>query len=265
MFAHRPKTASCILRRYPLMRTTTVIEANANEGRRNEPRLPTGPIRLSIVVPARNEENGIGDTLALLQPLRAAGHEVIVVDGGSHDATATLAVAAADRVLTASPGRASQMNAGANVASGDVLLFVHADCALPSTAADEIGAAIRHGHRWGRFDVTIVGQPRVLKLVAFMMNLRSRLTGIATGDQGIFVQRALFVRVGGYAALPLLEDVALSTTLKRVAGRPACLKARIRTSGRRRTRTRDAAATWSRSCATRPPSPSAAQTSLYAP
>ena len=215
------------------MRTTTVIEANANEGRRNEPRLPTGPIRLSIVVPARNEENGIGDALALLQPLRAAGHEVIVVDGGSHDATATLAVAAADRVLTASPGRASQMNAGANVASGDVLLFVHADCALPSTAADEIGAAIRHGHRWGRFDVTIVGQPRVLKLVAFMMNLRSRLTGIATGDQGIFVQRALFVRVGGYAALPLLEDVALSTTLKRVAGRPACLKARIKASGRR--------------------------------
>jgi len=190
-------------------------------------------MRLSIVVPARNEEKGIGNTLAALQPLRAQGHEVIVVDGGSVDATATLAAAGADRVLNASSGRASQMNAGAHVASGDVLLFMHADCALPPNAADEIRAAMRYGLRWGRFDVTIVGQPHVLKLVAYMMNLRSRLTGIATGDQGIFVQRALFMRVDGYAALPLLEDVALSKTLKRVAGRPACLRARIRTSGRR--------------------------------
>ncbi len=214
------------------MRTTTNIEANAKAGCRAECRSP-GPLRLSIVVPARNEENGIGETLALLQPLRRAGHEVIVVDGDSVDATATLAAAGADRVLKAAPGRASQMNAGANVARGDVLLFMHADCALPSNAADAIDTAFRHGHRWGRFDVTIVGQPRVLKLVSFMMNLRSRLTGIATGDQGIFVQRELFACVGGYAVLPLLEDVALSKTLKRAAGRPACLKTRIKTSGRR--------------------------------
>jgi len=214
------------------MRTTTAIAAKASSGSRVECRSPD-TLKLSIVVPARNEENVIGHTLALLQPLRAAGHEVIVVDGGSHDATARLASAGADRVLTAPPGRASQMNAGANAARGDVLLFVHADCALPGHAAEEICGAIRHGRQWGRFDVTIMGRPRVLKLVAFMMNLRSRLTGIATGDQGIFVRRALFVRVGGYAALPLLEDVALSKTLKRVAGRPACLKARIKTSGRR--------------------------------
>jgi len=207
-------------------------EVNTNTGSRVESR-SSDPIRLSIIIPVRNEENVISDTLALLQRLRASGHEVIVVDGGSIDATATLAAAFADRVLQASPGRASQMNAGARVASGDLLLFVHADCALPENATAEIETAFRDGHRWGRFDVTIVGRPRVLKLVAFMMNLRSRLTGIATGDQGIFVERTLFVRIGGYAALPLLEDVALSKTLKRATGPPACLKARIKTSGRR--------------------------------
>jgi rSAM/selenodomain-associated transferase 2 len=168
-----------------------------------------------------------------LLPLRAAGHEVIVVDGGSRDATVTSAQQYADRLLGAQRGRAVQMNAGAAIATGDVLLFLHADSRLPKDAAFAIANALTQGTRWGRFDVTIHGRPRVLKLVAALMNLRSRLTGIATGDQGIFVERPLFVRANGYPAIALMEDIALSRMLKRLAGRPACLAARIVTSGRR--------------------------------
>ena len=118
------------------------------------------------------------------------------------------------RAFVAPPGRATQMNAGAAVASGDVLLFLHADSRLPERAVPTvIEAMARTGRRWGCFDVTIAGTPRVLVLVAAMMNARSRLTGIATGDQGIFVQRALFATVGGYPDQPLMEDVALSRRL----------------------------------------------------
>jgi rSAM/selenodomain-associated transferase 2 len=190
-------------------------------------------MRLSIIVPARNEAAEIAATLDALRPLRAGGHEVIVVDGGSTDATLALARPLADRTIVSTAGRALQMNAGAASASGDVLLFLHADSQLPTGADDAIGAAIASGRRWGRFDVTIRGRPRMLKLVAWTMNARSRWTGIATGDQGIFVERALFTRIGGYPAMPLMEDVALSKALKRAAGHPACLSARIVTSGRR--------------------------------
>ncbi len=196
-----------------------------------------GP-RLSIVVPALNEAAGIADVLAELAPLRRAGHEVVVVDGGSHDGTANAARPHADVVLTAPRGRATQMNAGAAAATGDVLLFLHADTRLPADAVAAIAAALPSPHagdrpRWGRFDVDIDGRPRVLRLVAAMMNLRSRLTGIATGDQGMFVTRALFAQAGGFPALPLMEDVALSRRLRDLAGRPACLAARVVTSGRR--------------------------------
>ena len=190
-------------------------------------------MRLSIVIPALEEAAGITATLAALQPLRARGHEVIVVDGGSRDATLLIARLLADRAFAAPPGRSAQMNAGARKATGDALLFLHADSLLPERAAPAIAQALAAGARWGRFDVTIRGRPWILKLVAPMMNLRSRLTGIATGDQGMFVERALFEQVGGFAAIPLMEDVALSKTLKRAAGRPACLAERIVTSGRR--------------------------------
>lgn len=190
-------------------------------------------LRLSIVVPTLDEAAGIAAALAALQPLRAAGHEVIVVDGGSRDATPALAQPLADRVLAAPPGRAVQMNAGARAAAGDVLVFLHADSRLPAGAAAAIARALAGGARWGRFDVTIAGRPRILRVVAAMMNLRSRLTGIATGDQGIFVERALFAAAGGYAQIPLMEDIALSKSLKRRGGRPACLRERITTSGRR--------------------------------
>ena len=136
-------------------------------------------------------------------------------------------------MLAAPPGRAVQMNAGARAAAGDVLVFLHADSRLPAGAAAAIARALAGGARWGRFDVTIAGRPRILRVVAAMMNLRSRLTGIATGDQGIFVERALFAAAGGYAQIPLMEDIALSKSLKRRGGRPACLRERITTSGRR--------------------------------
>lgn len=190
-------------------------------------------MRLSIIVPALEESACITATLAALQPLRAHGHEVIVVDGGSRDATLLIARLLADRAFIAAPGRAAQMNAGARAAAGDVLLFLHADSLLPADAAGAIERALAGGALWGRFDVTLGGRARVLKLVAAMMNLRSRLTGIATGDQGIFVTRAAFETAGGFAPIPLMEDIALSRTMKRVAGRPACLATRIETSGRR--------------------------------
>jgi rSAM/selenodomain-associated transferase 2 len=195
--------------------------------------VPGRNVRLSIIIPARDEAVFITDVLSALQPLRAEGHEVIVVDGGSRDVTLLIGRLLADRAFVSRPGRALQMNAGAQRATGDVLLFLHADSVLPSDAAVAIARAVAAGATWGRFDVTIRGEAWVLKVVAAMMNLRSRLTGIATGDQGIFVDRALFDRVGGYAAIPLMEDIALSKTLKRVAGRPACLQSRITTSGRR--------------------------------
>jgi rSAM/selenodomain-associated transferase 2 len=189
--------------------------------------------RLSIIVPVLDEAETIAAHLETLAPLRAEGAEVIVVDGGSRDNTPALARAGVDRVLAAERGRASQMNAGAAVATGDILLFLHADTRLPMGADDLVGAALASGERvWGRFDVRIEGRRRLLGLVAALMNRRSRLTGIATGDQAIFATREAFAAAGGYPDIPLMEDIALSRRLKRLS-RPACLAARVTTSGRR--------------------------------
>jgi rSAM/selenodomain-associated transferase 2 len=190
-------------------------------------------MRLSIIVPVLNEATALPDTLDGLRGLRTAGHEVIVVDGGSTDGSAALARSRADRVIEAPVGRARQMNAGAALASGDVLLFLHADTHLPKDAADVILAGLDSGrHDWGRFDVRLSGRHPMLRVVEFMINLRSRLSGIATGDQAIFVRRALFQRVGGFPDIPLMEDIALSRALKRL-GPPLCLKSRAVTSSRR--------------------------------
>ena len=191
-------------------------------------------MKISIVIPTLNEAPTIEATLAALQPLRGNEMEVIVVDGGSVDATIALATPLADRLLVAARGRAVQMNAGAAQARGDVLVFLHADTILaPAAVATMLAKLATTCRRWGRFDVTIVGRLRLLKLIAALMNWRSRITGIATGDQAIFVDRALFEAVGGFAPLPLMEDIALSKMLKRVAGAPLCLSTRIVTSGRR--------------------------------
>lgn len=190
-------------------------------------------MRLSIVVPALNEAGVIADTLAALEPLRARGCEVIVVDGGSRDATAAIARERADRVLAAPRGRASQMNAGAAQARGDVLLFLHADTRLPADADREIETGMAQtGRRWGRFDVRLSGPHPLLRMVERLMNLRSRLSGIATGDQAMFVERRLFLEVGAFPELPLMEDVELSKRLKR-HGRPLCLRMPVVTSSRR--------------------------------
>lgn len=189
--------------------------------------------RLSIIVPVLDEAEGLAAHLDALGAFRARGAEVIVVDGGSRDATMLVAATRADKVLSAPRGRARQMNAGARAAIGDVLLFLHADTRLPPEADRAALAALGSGdHAWGRFDVAIEGRSALLPLVAAMMNLRSRLTAIATGDQAIFVTRAAFERIGGFPDLPLMEDIALSRRLKRLS-RPACLRSKATTSGRR--------------------------------
>lgn len=188
---------------------------------------------LSIIVPVLDEASGIAATLAQLAPLRARGAEVIVVDGGSGDGTPELARPLADLVIAAPRGRAMQMNAGAAAAGGDVFLFLHADTRLPEGADGFVRDGLaRSGAAWGRFDVAIEGRSRLLPVVAAMMNWRSRLTGIATGDQAIFVRREAFAATGGFPDIALMEDIALSRLLKR-RSRPVCLVPRAITSGRR--------------------------------
>lgn len=189
-------------------------------------------MRLSIVIPARNEAESIRDTLQPLQSLRGRGHEVILVDGGSHDDTLGVAAALVDRSLTAPAGRAGQMNAGAMCASGAILWFLHADTRVAPASDQVISAACGARDCWGRFDVRLSGRQPLLRLVERMMNLRSRLTGIATGDQGMFVTRALFERVGGFPDIPLMEDIELSKRLRAVR-RPLCLRQQVVTSSRR--------------------------------
>ena len=189
-------------------------------------------MRLSIIIPVLNEAETIAARLAALQALRERGVEVIVVDGGSADDSAGRAAPLADRVITAPRGRGRQMNAGAEQATGDVMLFLHADTVLPDSATERIEAAVTGGALWGRFDVRIEGASVMLPIVAALMNGRSRLTGIATGDQAIFATREAFARVGGFPDIPLMEDIAFSSAMRRMA-RPACLAEKVTTSGRR--------------------------------
>jgi rSAM/selenodomain-associated transferase 2 len=188
---------------------------------------------LSIIIPCLDEQEGIAATLATLAPLRARGAEVIVADGGSRDDTVARATPLADLVIAAPRGRARQMNAGAMRARGEILLFLHADSLLPDAADLLIVDGLKRLRRgWGRFDVAIAGRHPLLRVVERLINLRSRLTGIATGDQAIFVTRSLFTAAGEYPDIALMEDVALSKRLKRF-GPPLCLNHRLTTSGRR--------------------------------
>ena len=190
-------------------------------------------MKLSIVIPTLNEAPHIVTTLETLQPLRRQGHEVIVADGWSDDDTLSLAQPLADIALRATPGRAHQMNAGAAQAGGDVLLFLHADTLLPDNAdriiADNLSAS---GKTWGRFDVRLSGHQTLLRPVEFMMNARSRISGIATGDQAIFVKQGTFDAIDGFPEIPLMEDIAMSRLLK-TTGSPLCLRQTVTTSSRR--------------------------------
>jgi rSAM/selenodomain-associated transferase 2 len=198
-----------------------------------EPQLPDKQMpSLSIIVPVLDEAAIIAGSLQALAPLRQRGAEVIVVDGGRRDGTPELARPHADRVIAAAHGRGAQMNAGAGIARGDVLLFLHADTKLPPEADRLVLRALAEAAAWGRFDVHIEGRSPLLAGVGALMNWRSRLTGIATGDQAMFATRKAFAEAGGFPEIPLMEDIALSQKLKRLV-RPICLTARVSTSGRR--------------------------------
>jgi rSAM/selenodomain-associated transferase 2 len=189
-------------------------------------------MNLSIIMPVLDEAIDIEAALRALAQFRASGAEVIVVDGGSSDRTVELARPLADRVLEAPRGRAAQMNAGAAAARGDVLLFLHADTRLPEHADALVLDGLTRSHRaWGRFDLRF-DDGGLLRVIALMMNLRSRMTGICTGDHALFVRHAAFDSIGGFPAIALMEDVAVSAQLKRIS-RPLCLHARATTSGRR--------------------------------
>ena len=187
--------------------------------------------RLTIVIPALDEAAMIVGVLRALAPLRARGAEIVVADGGSRDGTLQLAKPLADHAIAAPRSRGAAMNAGAAIGTGDTLLFLHADTVLPGDADGLIAEALSQ-RDWGRFDIRIGGRHPLLALIARMVNLRSRLTGVATGDQAIFVTRAAFAAVGGFDDLPLMEDVAISRKLKRLC-RPCCIGAPAITSGRR--------------------------------
>ena len=186
---------------------------------------------VSIIVPTLNEEKGILFFLKQLQFFRAQC-EIILVDGGSADNTCDLAKEYVDILIHELPGRAIQMNAGAKQASAETLLFLHADSFLPRDALKYIYRGQKQGYQWGRFDIRLLSTKWLLSLVSWFINQRSALTGIATGDQAIFVDKTLFERVGGYQAIPLMEDIALSIRLKKVA-KPYRIQSKVATSARR--------------------------------
>jgi rSAM/selenodomain-associated transferase 2 len=189
--------------------------------------------KISIIIPSLNEEKCISETLASLQQARIAGHEVILSDGGSIDHTIDIAQPLVDVVVTAQAGRALQMNHGAAQASGDILWFIHADSIVPLDADTYIIDSFTYSDNvWGRFDIRLSGAQRIFRLIEFMINLRSRITGIATGDQGIFMLRYAFDQVGGFAEIPLMEDIAISNKLKRIKA-PVYINKKITTSSRR--------------------------------
>jgi rSAM/selenodomain-associated transferase 2 len=191
--------------------------------------------RVSVVVPAWNEAERLPRLLDALERCHPAPHEVIVVDGGSRDSTADLARRRA-RLIEAERGRASQQNAGAREASGEVLWFLHADCAPPPSAVEEIRGAIAQGAPGGCFQIAFLAEERTLHpLVPWIergINTRTRVTRRGTGDQGLFVRREVFRDVGGFPPWPLFEDVALAAGLSR-AGHPAVCRGPLETSPRR--------------------------------
>lgn len=184
-------------------------------------------MKFSIIIPALNEEQGIKDCLLALQQYRDQA-EIILVDGGSDDLTISIATPFVDKVLKSDKGRAKQMNSGANVANGEILIFLHADTYLPDHAL----TLINNSATWGRFDIRLTGSHWMLVVIAFMMNWRSRLTGIATGDQVIFVTKTAFNAVNGYPTIALMEDISLCQRLKKLHP-PLCLRAKVHSSARR--------------------------------
>ena len=186
----------------------------------------------TIVIPTLNEESEIEACLMRLQGLREEGFEVIVVDGGSFDKTPQLLEGLCDQFISTRQGRAAQMNAGARQAKGKFIFFLHVDTQLPEKFSEIILSIEADRFCWGRFSVTLSGKHWSFRIIESMMNLRSRLTGIVTGDQVMFVSQKLFREVDGFPEIPLMEDVAMSQSLKRISS-PLCLRQRVLTSSRR--------------------------------
>ncbi len=189
-------------------------------------------MKISIIIPVLNEEQNLSRLGDYLRDVRQQGHEVIIVDGGSRDNTLSVAYQLTDKVIVSHPGRAVQMNSGAEIASGEVLLFLHADTFLPDDALAVISALSLEKNIWGRFDVCLSGNRFVFRLIEALMNLRSCVTSIATGDQAIFIEKNLFQRVAGFPEIALMEDIAISRRLKKIV-KPLCLKQKVITSSRR--------------------------------
>jgi rSAM/selenodomain-associated transferase 2 len=188
-------------------------------------------MNFSIIIPTFNEESCIQSCLSVLQPLRT-NCEIIIADGGSPDNTKVLAAPLADKVVTSAKGRGLQMNNGARHATEKILIFLHADTRLPENALHKIQQQLGSNTQWGRFDIQLSGSHFMLKIIAYMMNQRSRLTGIATGDQVIFVTRQAFAASGQYPEITIMEDIALCKALKKISP-PLCLKTKVTSSGRR--------------------------------
>lgn len=189
-------------------------------------------VTVSVVIPALNEAGVIERVLGALGSQTRAPEEIIVVDGGSSDGTAGRAASLADIVLTGEAGRARQMNAGADAADGDVLWFLHADTVPAPDAMAALHGAVANGAQWGRFRPRLDGAHPAFRVIERFIHWRAALSGIVTGDQGLFVRRDLFHELGGFADIPLMEDVEISRRLKRRA-RPVCCAAELVTSSRR--------------------------------
>ncbi|HYX38451.1 MAG TPA: TIGR04283 family arsenosugar biosynthesis glycosyltransferase [Oligoflexus sp.] len=190
-------------------------------------------MNVSVIIPMLNEAATLSLVMDHWKALQQSGAEVLVVDGGSTDGSMERVQQAGFKVLSSARGRARQMNTGAQMAQGDIMLFLHADTQPPPQSLTAMGQGLMLSQLvWGRFDVQVEGRAWMFPIIGFFINLRSRLSGIATGDQGIFVRREAFLQISGFPDQPLMEDVEISKRLLSLS-RPLCLKQKMRTSGRR--------------------------------
>lgn len=188
---------------------------------------------ISVIIPTLNESTNIVTTLKQLQVLRKNGHKVLLADAGSTDDTVKLASPFVDEIIISKKGRAIQMNSAAFKTQSDVLWFLHADTLIPENADTVILNHLKNSRKaWGYFSIRLSGEHFLFRIIERMMNLRSKLSGIATGDQGIFIRQKYFKKLNGFAEIPLMEDIEISTRLKKISP-PICLTQKLTTSSRR--------------------------------